>query len=588
MSDRKNLTPLVGGLLLVAVGLFLFLERFYDFDILWFEVLRLALPAFFLYLGLSKLIRHFAWDADQLQHSASRSSLLGGLFWTSVGLLILMDMLGVLSSLDFFALYWPLLLVFFGLGKVIDFYRLKGRMQFRGGEIVGLILFIFFGLFCTAASEAHWPLINLGWPDSRDWELGFPGQGPSYRWTDTQAVPASGLTGLRVSNLYGDVVIEGNSNQDSIEIELTKVVRERFESNAQEIADQIQLSADRQEATLEVGTNRGELNRDYRFQTHISIRLPRNLQVRAVNGYGTLQVSNVSADCDLENERGDLRAEFITGDVKLKNRFDAVVARHIEGKLNIENRRGTVRIEETKGDAEVVTERKSVAADAVEGNLTVRNYHGTVRLSNISGPVNVEALGSSIHLSNLEQKATVSNSYQHMTAVGLKAGLELKTEHSQVRLTNVEGAVDIEPRRADITATGLRSGITVRGSSSSVSISDSAGPVEIVTSLQLVRLEQFQGPVTVQNQNGEIQITSDQPLSDPLTAENSNGSITVSLPSASNFSLTAVSEGGSIISDFGRQRSQGQDEVLQATVGSGGPQVNLQTKFAPIRIHRIG
>ena len=586
MSDRKNLTPLVGGLLLVAAGLFLFTERFYDFDILWFEVLRLALPALFLYLGLSKLIRHFAWDADQLQGSPSRASLLGGLFWSSLGLLVLLDMLGLLSSLDVFALYWPLLLVLFGLGKVIDFYRLKGRMQFRGGEIAGLILLIFLGLFCTAASEAQWPLINLGWSSWRDWERGF--QGSSYRWTDTQTLEASGLTGLRVSNLYGDVVIEGNSSQDSIEIELTKVVSERSESDAQEIADQIKLSALRQEATLQIGTNRGELDRDYRFETHISIRLPRNLQVRAVNYQGTLQVSNIAADCHLENERGDLRAEFITGDVTLKNRFDTVVARHIEGKLTIENRRGTVRIEEIKGDAEVVTERKSVSADEVEGNLRVKNYHGTVRLSNIRGQVNIDALGSSIHLSELEQKATVSNSYQNMTAVGLKAGLELKTEHSQVRLTNVEGAVDIEPRRADITATGLRSGITVRGTSTSVSIHDSSGPVEIVTSLQLVRLEQFRGPVRIQNQNAEILITSDQPLSDPLTAENSNGSITLSLPSDSNFNLTAVSEGGSIISDFGRQRSQGQDQVLKTTLGSGGPEVNLQTKFAPIRIHKIG
>ena len=163
MSDRKNLTPLVGGLLLVAAGLFLFTARFYDFDIRWFEVLRLALPALFLYIGLSKLIRHFAWNSEQLQNSPSRASLLGGLFWTSVGLLVLLDMLGALSFFDVFALYWPLLLVLFGLGKVIDFYRLKGRMQFRGGEIVGLILLVFLGLFCTAAREAHWPLINLGW-----------------------------------------------------------------------------------------------------------------------------------------------------------------------------------------------------------------------------------------------------------------------------------------------------------------------------------------------------------------------------------------------------------------------------------------
>lgn len=586
MSQRRNLTPLAAGILLVAAGLFLLLQRFYDFDILWDKLLLQLVALLILAMGCAKLYRHFSWDADQLQKSPGRASLLGGLFWASVGLLLLLDLQDVLPFWGTFGLYWPLLLVLFGLGKVVDFYRLKGRMQFRGGEVMGLILLALLGFFSSAASEAHWPLIGLDWP--RDWDVRFPGsRGPSYNWTDSQSLEASGLSGLQISNIYGDVVVEGG-DREAIEIELTKEVQERSESSARTIADQIELRTRREKGVLEIGTNRRDLS-EHRFQTHLTIRVPRNLHVQAVNGYGDLQASNLAAGCKLENERGNLRVGLITGDVTLDNRYDAVVARQIEGKLTITNRRGSVLIEELKGDAEVATDRKSVTADEVEGNLQVKNYHGTVRLSNIRGRVNIDALGSSIHLSRVEQQATVSNSYQNMTAVGLGGGLDLTTEHCRVQLTDVTGPVDIAPRRVQLTASGLRSGIKVTGGvGTSVSVSDVSGPVEIVTSMEPVRLEDFQGPVRIQNQNAEVWILSEQPLSANLFAENNGGAITLTVPASSSFDLTALAEGGSIASEFGHQSSRGQDEVLRTSVGAGGPEVNLQTKLAEIRIHKIG
>src|SRR5512136_2018964 len=75
-----------------------------------------------------------------------RPSLLGGLLWTGLGIVFLLRNFGI--GPDFWSLaarYWPILLILLGLGKVIDYYRQKGGVSLRIGEVIGLLLVLALG-----------------------------------------------------------------------------------------------------------------------------------------------------------------------------------------------------------------------------------------------------------------------------------------------------------------------------------------------------------------------------------------------------------------------------------------------------------
>ncbi len=79
-----------------------------------------------------------------------RPSLLGGLLWTTVGVLFLLRNFGI--GPDFWSMaqrYWPILLILFGLGKVIDYYRQSEGVSLRVGEVVSVLILVVIGSAIT-------------------------------------------------------------------------------------------------------------------------------------------------------------------------------------------------------------------------------------------------------------------------------------------------------------------------------------------------------------------------------------------------------------------------------------------------------
>ena len=171
MSRRQSFAPLILGLVLVVLGGVFLVHNLGVLQFDWLLGLRLVIPTLFLAWGLYRLIRHFTWSAQQLAEHPARSGLLSGMFFTSLGVIWYLHLLNVLSFSDFVGLYWPLLLVLFGVGKIVDFYRLQGRLQFRVTEAFGVVFVIFFGLACGLCARAHFPLIEFPFSIDDDYSL---------------------------------------------------------------------------------------------------------------------------------------------------------------------------------------------------------------------------------------------------------------------------------------------------------------------------------------------------------------------------------------------------------------------------------
>lgn len=597
-EERRSLAPLIFGLVLLLLGIFLLavnvgrIDLHLLFDLAWWTFWKSVIVALILLLGLTKLYRHFFWSQERLLEKPGRAGLLSGIFWTSVGLIALLDLLNYVEGLAFFGNYWPLILVLFGVGKILDFYRLRGRLQFRFAEVIGVIFIIGVGLASAEASEIRFPPFDWDLPlilSDRDISFG-DFSGPTHVWTQEERVSAEGLQALELQNFYGDINIEASLRGD-VEFRLRKVVYERSEEEARGIADQIIASFEKQEGVLTLRTNREQLEgKDYSFKTHWTIQIPENLRTNIVNSYGHVRISGLKAPCSVGNSYGRISVDRISGALTITNKYESTTARNVDGNVKIENRHGRVEVENVTGNVEVATEYNSISAERIRGDVVARNRFGQVSLQQVFGACDIAGPGSSVNAIQIEKLARIQNSHKSVTARDLAAGLDLDTSYSQVRLTDVRGPVTVRASHSDISAQTLKGGANIQALGSAVSLSSIEGPLNIATSLRRVTVEGFRGPVEVQNEYGEIALRTSEILAGGIVANNRNGSIALTLPQKADFRLYAQATAGKIESDFGPPGESLKEggQVLQASFGLGRPEVRLQTMYSEIRIRKTG
>jgi len=584
MANQRSIVPLVIGVVLVLLGgLFLAINVF-RVDLNWSQVIRMGIPALLLFVGMVKLTRHFTWDAARLQENTGKSSLLGGIFWTAVGVIGLLDFIGVVSFFSFFGSYWPGLLILFGIGKIIDFYRFSGGLQFRAGEVVGVVALMLLG-FVAGKIGGLDPGFRAfaDWP--HNWVLDEEDRARA-RIESHKEASAAGIEAIQIDNRFGDIQVESGL-EDKIDVGLTSVVRGESERRANEIARKVDLSLQREGKLIKIGTNRAELQeRDYPLSTHLRVLLPKQTQVKIDNGNGSVTVQGINAAVQVVNSYGPLTIELITGSVDAKNRYAATTVRNIKGDVSIENRRGHVRVEEVTGNVKAGTDYESLDAEQISGQLDIVNHFGDVRVRMAEGPVTIKSPGSGVDVSNIKKPVYIENSHKGVRATELADTLEIDTSYGGASLSRIDGAVTVRASHSDISAKDIRKGISVQGSGSKVALAGIEGPIKIATSLQRVAVERFRGPAEVQNEYGEIVLTPETPLNGALVASNRNGEITLSLPQEASCRLSAQAPGGEVESEFGMAERAEKSQMFEQTIGGGKNEVRLQTTYSRIRIRK--
>jgi len=590
MVKKRNVAVFVAGLILIAAGAVFLAVNIWGLPVPWKLVLKLLVPSLLILAGLMKLIRHFTWNEEELLNRPGKASLLGGIFWTLLGLVILLGVLGALETLGFFGDYWPLILIIYGMGKIIDYYRLKTASRVRMGEIFGVVFIAAFGWSLARISEAHLPLIaDLGL-ERLPWIISLDSPVTKYRFETKEPLDIEGVESIEIHNLYGDVQVE-TTGDGSAEIELQKVVRDDSETVAQEIAQEVSIVKERSENSLIIRTNRNDLGeKGKKLNTHLVLSLPEELRTRVVNSYGDIRIEQRRGACQLENSYGKIVANEIEGDVSISGRYQQIEVMDIEGSLTITNRRAPVIISDVTGDVEVITDYDLVRAENIRGNISVQNRFGKIELEEISGSVHIEGMGSRVGVTEVADSVYISNSRESVSARDLHRSLTVDTSNSQVNVSRVAGPVEIRAEYSEITATEIEKGIKLQGRGSEVALASIRGELRVETSLRSVSVDGFSGPLTIQNEYGEVVVDTSENPAGPVRISNKNGGITLSIPEATNCVLSAQSVGGEIVSDFGPdpQESEGRVSLLETKVGTGGPQIELQTTQARIHIRKRG
>lgn len=370
-----------------------------------------------------------------------RSSLFAGLLLILLGVIFLFDRMYPGFEIGrLIRLYWPALLILWGVAKLLDQLSTRGTGQPRpgilsGGEAVLLVLLaiVLSSFVFRDWIRDHFPGINI--------EL------PAFHDTFSQAIPAASQTlapGARVAIATGrgDVTVHAGDD-DSLVVTATKSGPGASESSAQERMKQVAITIDPQGNgvlihPINMDTAPGGVSVD------IDVRVPKSSSLAIDAAHGDVSVSGVSGSIDVRSGNGD-------------------TAVHSAG-----------------SDVSVESENGDISIDGVSGNLKLSGRGDDVEIKNVAGNAAIDgAFSGEIDLRNVAKTVHCATQFSDLTLGQLMGRMQL--DSGDISVSGVTGDARINTRDKNISADHIAGQLNIVDSHSDIDVKYAAPPRANIT-----------------------------------------------------------------------------------------------------------
>jgi DUF4097 and DUF4098 domain-containing protein YvlB len=409
-----------------------------------------------------------------------RRSMTGPFILIMVGVIFLLGNLHLISwgRLGiWFAHYWPLLLILWGVLKLVEHNRAKqegvAAPGIGAGGVFLLIFLIVAGLTASQMSRVNWDELGEH-VDIGDNDIPFFGK--TFNFDDqpslTQALPAGGS--VKIVNERGAVNVNV-SNDDQIRVSYDKKIRSENQEDANKWNEQTkpQISVSGNQVIINANTRGAG---DHGVTADLNVSIPRK------------------APLTIASQRGDVN----------------VMGR--DGTLEISNQRGEVNVDDVNGNVTLNMDRSSVRASQISGDVSISGRSNDVTLTDVKGAARLSGeFMESVKLSKIGKSVKFNSSRTDMEFGKLEGDLDL--DSGDLRATGLSGPLRLTTRSKDVTLEGV---------SGDVRVQDENGAVE----MQL----KSPGNVQVDNRHGDITIGVPEKVGFKLDARSRGGEVQSDFP----------------------------------------------------------
>ena len=391
-----------------------------------------------------------------------RRSFAGPIVLIVLGIVFLLGNLHMISWArlgTLFAHYWPLLLILWGIIKLIEHQQAqRDGLPARGigtGGVFLIICVVVCGLIATQASRFNWGEIkdNLQIDDD-DFDNMF---GQTYNYDDhlEQNIPA-GATILRVNDEHGAVHVS-TADDNKITVTVHKRVGAENQSDADKFNTESKptLTATGGELSLDAKTS-GQVSGVHvgvyvrSVESDLDISIPRKMQVQITSRRGDVSVNDRNGEVDINAQHGDISLEDITGNVNLNLAKGSAKLEQITGDVHIDGHLNEVSVTDVKGSVQLDGEfGESVKLARISRNVAFKSSRTDLEFSSIAGELDLdsddlhaEQLVGPVHLVTRSKEINLEDVAGDLRVEDANGGIEVSMRSL--------GNVQIDDRNGDI------------------------------------------------------------------------------------------------------------------------------------------
>ncbi len=370
-----------------------------------------------------------------------------------LGVVFLMGTMHILSIgrlAHLFANYWPLLLIFWGVIKLIEHQRAQREGTRSSGIGAGgvflIVMIVVFGLIATQLERVNWSglrdQINI---DDPDFDNIF---GQSYNFNDhlEQDFPAS--ASLKIINTRGAVSVHASDDN-----KITVVVRKRVGADNQEDADKYDketkptITAIGGLVTLDA---KAEGAGDHAVETDLDISLPRKVAVSITSRKGDVNLVGRDGSIDISAQHSDTSIEDVNGNVKVSQEKGSVKIEQVTGDVHVEGRVNEVSVADVKGAVQLDGEfQESVKLARITKSVTFKSSRTDMEFSRIEGSLDLDS--DDLHAEQITGPLHLTTRSKNIRLEEVSGDVRLQNDNGTIEVgMRTLGNVQIDSRNGDI------------------------------------------------------------------------------------------------------------------------------------------
>ena len=380
-------------------------------------------------------------------------SFAGPLVLIIVGTVFLLGTMRVLSVgklAHLFASYWPLLLILWGVIKILEHQRARREgtraSGIGAGGVLLVVMIVVFGLIANQLERVNWSglrdEINI---DDGDFNNIF---GDTFNFNDhlEQTFPAD--ASLKVIDNHGAVSVHA-SDDDKI----TVVVRKRIGAENQSDADK--YDRETKPTITSIGglvtvDAKVEGAGDRPVETDLDISLPRRAAVTINSRRGDVNVSGRGGNVDISAQHSDTSVDDVNGNVKVSQEKGSVKIEQITGDVQVGGKVNELTVADVKGSVQLEGEfQESVKLERVAKTVTFKSSRTDMEFSKLGGSLDLDS--DELHADEVMGPLHLSTRSKNIRMEQVSGDVRVKNDNGNVELIMRSlGNVQVDNRNGDV------------------------------------------------------------------------------------------------------------------------------------------
>ena len=414
-------------------------------------------------------------------------SMAGAIVLILLGIMFLMGTMGIANWHGLgllFGKFWPLLLILWGIIKLIEHEQCKrAGVPGRGIGVGGVFLVLFVimsGLIATGVS--HVDLGNIRdhlQIDDEDFNDMFGGSTFNYNGDLTNPLPA-GANRLEINDDRGTVTVNV-SDDKNVRVNWRKKVHAENQQKADDYNK-------RTEITFVPSGKGGVLNAntqgagDKGVSADIDVYVPRELAIVVTSRHGDVTVNGMGSGVQINHQHGEVNVSELVGNATLNVEHSSTRLQHVKGDVTIQGHVNEVDVEDVDG------------AVHLEGE-----FYDSTRLVRIGKTVSFHSSRTDMEFAHLDGRLDLDS--DNLRADSLLGPMRLTTRSKDIALEGLSGDLRLEDTNGSVNIGLLKPG--------NIQIDNRKGDVQItIPPKTAIKLEARTHQGDIQNDLDEIKVDS--------------------------------------------------------------------------------